>query len=63
MPELTPTLEAGGGRLFKFWVQDRAGSKLDYNHISALVYSLGLGLGFKAHLLQPPGQDLMPRHK
>lgn len=47
------------GRLFKFWVRDRRGEKLDYNHVSALVYALGLALGFKSYPTIPPDQEVL----
>jgi len=47
------------GRLFKFWVRDRRGEKLDYNHVSALVYALGLALGFRSYPTIPPDQEVL----
>ena len=43
-------------RLFKFWVRDRSGNKLRGGHIRALLYALGMGLGFSSQKfpLAPP---------
>ena len=37
----------------------RQGAKLDYNHISALIYGLGVGLGFQTFPLAPPDQEVL----
>ena len=34
-----------GERVFKFWVTDRQGSKLDYQRATSLVYTMGLVFG------------------
>ncbi len=59
VPQLVEGLGREEGRLFKFWVQDSGGAKLDYNHISALIYALGIGLGFATFPLVPPDQEVL----
>lgn len=44
-----------GSRLFKFWVTDRRGDKLDYPRCTALIYTMGLLIGKSNAPLRPPG--------
>ena len=37
----------------------RHGNKLDYNHISALIYAMGKILGFQTFPLAPPDQEVL----
>ena len=47
-----------GRRLFRFWVTDRRGDKLDYQRCTALLYTMGLLLGQNRAPLRPPGTSL-----
>ncbi len=47
-----------GSRLFKFWVTDRRGDKLDYPRCTALIYTMGLLIGKSNAPLRPPGSSL-----
>lgn len=49
-----------GARIFEFWVRNQDGNKLSTNHIRALLYALGLGLGLEGQRfpLSPPNRDL-----
>lgn len=47
------------GRVFKFWVRDSRGGKLDYGQMSALVYTLSSVLGYRSHPTVPPDQELL----
>lgn len=49
----------GSGRLFRFWVRDKSGHKLDPHHVSALMYALRLGLGLVEQPIVPPNQEVM----
>lgn len=44
-PEIDAGFDHNKGRLFKFWVTDRHGEKLDYARATALVYTMGLAFG------------------
>ena len=44
-PEVDAGFDHSQGRLFKFWVSDRHGEKLDYARSTALVYTLNLAFG------------------
>ena len=58
-PEIDTQIEAGvGHRLFRFWVTDRRGNKLDYQRCTALLYTMGLLLGQAHAPLRPPGMSL-----
>ena len=58
-PEADNTFNHGtGSRLFKFWVTDRRGDKLDYPRCTALIYTMGLLLGRSNAPLRPPGSSL-----
>lgn len=59
VPQLVEDLNGDQGRLFKFWVQNGRGSKMEYPHISALIYALGIGLGFATFPLVPPDQEVL----
>lgn len=48
---------ATGSRLFRFWVTDRRGDKLDYARCTALIYTMGLLLGKSNAPLRPPGSS------
>lgn len=49
-PEVDPNFDHGArNRLFKFWVSDRHGDKLDYARATTLVYTLGLAFGGNLH--------------
>lgn len=48
---------ASGSRLFRFWVTDRRGDKLDYARCTALIYTMGLLLGKRNAPLRPPGSS------
>lgn len=47
------------GRVFKFWVLDNRGCKLDYAGMSSLVYTLSSVLGYRSHPTVPPDQELL----
>ena len=40
-------------------LQNGRGMKMEYPHISALIYALGIGLGFATFPLVPPDQEVM----
>lgn len=52
-------LNEGAGRIFKFWVRDSRGSKLDYGAMSSLVYTLSSVLGYRSHPTVPPDQEML----
>lgn len=47
------------GRIFKFWVRDSRGTKLDYGGITALIYTLSNVLGYRSHPTVPPDQEML----
>lgn len=58
-PEVDKGFEhSTGRRLFKFWVTDRRGDKLDYPRCTALIYTMGLLIGKSNAPLRPPGSSL-----
>ena len=58
-----PQVDAGydhrtAGRLFKFWVSDRHGEKLDYARATTLVYTMTLAFGGNLHgPIHAPGSN------
>ena len=63
VPSVAESLGADGARLFKFWVRNQEGTKLQVGHVRALLYALGVGLGFSSQRfpLTPPNRDgVMP---
>lgn len=57
-PEIDDENFVAGRRLFRFWVTDRRGDKLDYQRCTALLYTMGLLLGQNRAPLRPPGASL-----
>ena len=57
-PEINDSNFVAGKRLFRFWVTDRRGDKLDYQRCTALLYTMGLLLGQNRAPLRPPGTSL-----
>lgn len=53
----TASNNASDSRLFRFWVTDRRGDKLDYARCTALIYTMGLLLGRNIAPLRPPGSS------
>ncbi|KAK9830186.1 hypothetical protein WJX72_010186 [[Myrmecia] bisecta] len=47
------------GRLFKFWVTDRHGNKLDFARATSLLYVLGIVAGEKNGSIQAPNRHSM----
>ena len=58
-PALAADTSGGSGRVFRFWVRDTRGSKLDYGGISALMYTLSSVLGYRSHPTAPPDQEML----
>lgn len=56
-------LKDDGARLFKFWVKgQQSGKKLEAAEVRALLYALGIGLGFSGQRfpLTPPNREVGP---
>lgn len=47
------------GRVFKFFIANGQGQKLDYGGISALLYTLTSVLGYRTHPTVPPEQEML----
>ena len=48
-----------GERVFKFWVTDRQGKKLDYQRATSLVYTMGLVFGKTEGPLTAPNSSFV----
>lgn len=58
-PCLAADKSSSSGRIFRFWVRDSRGSKLDYGSISALMYTMSSVLGYRSHPTAPPDQEML----